>query len=105
LADMKDTRSYQAVAAKKMAWKGDAHTKQRAVGRAGGSYQTSAKQKMQEKAITYEKSERMPVSKSKGPTKPMAPKSAYKSDFKSDAKSASSKSANSPSKSLKKEKS
>jgi len=53
LSDMKNRTSYQQVAAKKMVWKGDAHTKQRAIGSAGESYQTKPKAKMQTKAKNY----------------------------------------------------
>jgi len=53
LRDMKDSSSYEKKAKKKMAWKGDAHGKQRAVGGAGGGYQTSAKSCMQIKAAGY----------------------------------------------------
>jgi len=53
LDDMKDNSSFQKVAVAKMAWKGDAHSKQRQVGNAGGSYQTSAKVSMQMKAKAY----------------------------------------------------
>jgi hypothetical protein len=55
LGDMKDHSSFQKVAVAKMAWKGDAHKKQRAAGNAGMTYQTSAKSKMQEKAKVYSK--------------------------------------------------
>jgi hypothetical protein len=55
LGDMKDKSSFQKVAVAKMAWKGDAHMKQRAVGSAGITYQTSAKYSMQEKAKVYSK--------------------------------------------------
>jgi len=55
LGDMKDKSSFQRVAVAKMAWKGDAHMKQRAVGSAGITYQTSAKYSMQEKAKVYSK--------------------------------------------------
>jgi len=58
LGDMKDNNSFQKVAVAKMAWKGDAHKKQRAVGNAGVSYQTSAKKNMQEKAKAYSKSKK-----------------------------------------------
>jgi len=53
LGDMKDTSTFQRVAVAKMAWKGDAHSKQRQVGDAGGSYQTSAKTNMQSKAKNF----------------------------------------------------
>jgi len=53
LGDMKDKTTFQKVAVAKMAWKGDAHMKQRATGNAGISYQNKAKQKMQIKAKEY----------------------------------------------------
>jgi len=69
LEDMKDTNTFQKVAVAKMAWKGDAHKKQRQVGNAGGSYQTSAKVSMQLKAKEYkddkDKSEKTSYSKKK----------------------------------------
>jgi len=58
LGDMKDKTSFQKVAVAKMAWKGDAHMKQRAAGNAGISYQNNAKQKMQMKAKEYSKSKK-----------------------------------------------
>jgi len=58
LGDMKDKSSFQKVAVAKMAWKGDAHMKQRAVGNAGITYQNSAKFSMQEKAKVYSKSKK-----------------------------------------------
>jgi len=81
LADMKDSVSYEKKAAKKMAWKGDAHQKQRAVGKAGGSYQTSAKQKMQDKSAMYTEKKEAP----KKSSKPMS-----KTKSKSDAKDSGS---------------
>jgi len=55
LGDMKDKATFERVAVAKMAWKGDAHKKQRAIGSAGTGYQTSAKSKMQAKAKEYSK--------------------------------------------------
>jgi len=58
LGDMKDKSSFERVAVAKMAWKGDAHKKQRAVGNAGLSYQNDAKRSMQEKAKVYSKNKK-----------------------------------------------
>jgi len=58
LGDMKDKASFEKVAVAKMVWIADAHQKQRAVGKAGISYQNSAKKKMQDKAKEYSKSKK-----------------------------------------------
>lgn len=69
LGDMKDSSSFQKVAVAKMAWKGNAHKNQRAVGSAGVTYQNKAKSSMQSKAVeysmAYDKKESKPSMKKK----------------------------------------